>query len=348
MATSAPTYESLCRAIEHDDLAPVVLLHGEEGYYLDELVKRFEALLPEADRDYGLTVMYAPDTDALRVADVARQLPMMCPRQVVIVKEVQAVGAAWVGKLAKYAASPNPATVLVLCARGDVVKNKDFLAALKASGGIVFTAAKVRDYQLPALIADLIKSRGMSADPKAMTMLQEYIGADLSRLYNEISKLSQILGAGARITPEAVERNVGVSKDYNSYELVDAIAAKDFGKMMRIAAYFGSNPKASPLQMVIPAVFGLFSDMLVAIYAKDRTDAGLAAELGLNPKSAKFALARLRNGMKHYNAFQIIEIIDAIRTFDAMSKGSGSRQDATRLFHDLMFRIASAPGKLPV
>ncbi len=210
---------------------------------------------------------------------------------------------------------------------------------------MVFEAKKVRDSQLPALISSYIKSKGLSVEQKALEMLREYIGTDLSRLYNEIDKLTEILGPKAMVTPESIERNIGMSKDYNNYELIDAIASRDVEKMFRIARYFEANPKQNPIVVTSAALFEYFANMLIAFYAADRSERGLLNEFNLK---YEIQVRKYRIGMANYNAFQVIDIINAIRQFDAMCKGSGSRQDAYKLFHDLLFRIASTPGHLPV
>lgn len=345
MAAAAPTFDSLLRSINNNQLAPVYLLHGKEGYFIDQLVKAFERVVPEEDRDYALTNIYAPQVaDPQAIIDICRQLPMMTERQVVIVREAQTARADFVDRLARYAAQPTPSTVLVVASRGDKIKGKEFAKAA-AKSGVVFESKEVWPSQIPGLIGQYIKAKGLNADAKAIEMLGEFVGTSLSRLYNEIDKLAEILGPGAMVTPEAVERNIGVSKDYNNYELVDAIAAKDVAKMMRIAAYFEANPKQNPYVVTVSSVFGLFADLLQAYYTKDRSDRGLEQALGLRNA---FALKRIKQGMNNYNAFQIIEILDAVRRYDAMSKGSGSRMDPYKLLADLLFHIATAPGRLPV
>lgn len=344
-STPAPTFESISRALKRGESLPVMLFHGEEGYYTDELVKLVESLVAPDDRDFSLTTVYAPQADPKSVVDLCRSLPMMTDRQVVVVKEAQAVRADWLERLAAYAAAPTPSTVLAVCARGAAVKAPKLIKAIKGSGGLVFEAQKVKEWNIPRLLTAYIQSKGLSAEDKATEMLRDFIGADLSRLYNEVDKLTQILGPHARITAEAVERNVGISKEYNNFELIDALAVKDAAKTFRISAYFEANPKGAPLPMTVSAIFGFFSDILVAYYAKDRTDAGLRAELNLRND---FALRRLRAAMRNYNAFQVIEILHAVRVYDTMSKGGASRQDPYRLFHDLLHHILTAAGHLPV
>ncbi len=342
MAAPAVTYDSLCRQLANRQYSPVYLLHGEEGYYIDELVRRFEQILNEEEREFNLHVVYAPETEPAAIMDLCMQYPMMADRQVVIVKEGQAVPTAKLNQLHRYVSSPSATTMLVICCRGAQAKGKELLAAVKANG-VNFESKKLTDYNAPAIISDFIRSKGLKADQKALEMLRDFVGTDLSRLYNEIDKLITALGPGATVTAETVEKNIGMSKDYNNYELVDAIAVKDFEKTFRIAEYFKANPKNNPLVLSAATIFGFFADLLAAYYCADKSDKGMMDELKLR---SSFQLRRFRAAMQRYNAFQIIEIIAAIRRYDAMSKGVGSRQTDHQLFRDLLFHILTAPGNI--
>ncbi len=207
---------------------------------------------------------------------------------------------------------------------------------------MIFDSKKIADWNIAAYISEYIRKKGLNADQKAVEMLHDFVGTDLSRLFNEVDKLASLLPPNASITPEAIERNIGVSREYNSFELVDAIAARDPRRVFRILAYFKSNPKAVPLVMATASIFNFFTDLLVAYYTPDRSDAGLMAALGCKP----FALKRIKLGMSRYNALQIVEIIGAIRDFDVKSKGVGSRQNEHELFHQLAYHILSAPGRV--
>lgn len=342
MAAPSISFDALCRQIDNRQYSPVYLLHGEEGYYIDELIKRFEQILDEQDREFNLHVLYAPEVEPGAVMDLCMQYPMMADRQVVILKEGQSVTATELNKLARYVSSPAQTTVFVICVRGAQFKGKELLSAAGANG-VVFESQKLKDYNAPAVIAEFIKNRGLRAEPKALEMLRDFVGTDLSRLYNEIGKLTTILGAGATVTAEAVERNVGVSKDYNNFELVDAIAAKNFKKVFTICAYFQANPKANPIVMITAAIFSFFADLMAAYYCPDKSDQGLKNELKIRYDAG---LRRIRLGMSNYNAFQIIEIIAAIRRFDAMAKGVGSRQNGYALLQDFLYHILTAPGNI--
>lgn len=342
-AVPAPTYESIVKSLSERRYAPVYLLHGEEGYYIDALAKRFEDILPDDEKTFNQYILHAPETEPSQLMDLCRRMPMMSERQVVILKEAQAIRADKLNKLHSYVADPAPSTILVICCRGAVAKGKDLLAALKKSGAVIFESKKVTDYNAPALIGNYIKSKDLSAGQKALEMLRDFIGTDLSRLFNEIDKLASLLPPRAEITPDVIERHIGVSREFNSFELVDAIAARDGAKAFRILAYFRSNPKAVPLVMATASVFNFFADLLQAYYSPDRSDTGIMNELKLRNQ---FALRRIKLGMSRYTAVQVVEILSAIRNFDVQSKGVGSRQNEHQLFFDLIYHILSAPGRL--
>ena len=342
-AVPAPTYESIVKSLSERRYAPVYLLHGEEGYYIDALAKRFEDILPDDEKTFNQYILHAPETEPSQIIDLCRRMPMMSERQVVILKEAQAIRADKLNKLHSYVADPAPSTILVICCRGAVAKGKDLLAALKKSGAVIFESKKVTDYNAPALIGNYIKSKDLSAGQKALEMLRDFIGTDLSRLFNEIDKLASLLPPRAEITPDVIERHIGVSREFNSFELVDAIAARDGAKAFRILAYFRSNPKAVPLVMTTASVFNFFADLLQAYYSPDRSDTGIMNELKLRNQ---FALRRIKLGMSRYTAVQVVEILSAIRNFDVQSKGVGSRQNEHQLFFDLIYHILSAPGRL--
>lgn len=341
MASSTPTFSELKRQLAaRTSLAPVYLLHGEEGYYIDELVKCFEELLPEDERDFNLYVLYAPEAGVETVMDVCHRYPMMAERQVVIVKEGQAIRADQLNKLHSYVERPNPSTILVISCRGAQAKGKELLAAVKKNG-VIFESKRLNDRNLVPAISDLIKEKGLTVDTKSLSMLRDYIGADLSRLYNEIGKLALILGPGAMVTPEAIERNIGISKDYNNFELIDAIVARNAAKAFAIVEYFRNNPKNNPTVMTISSLFNQFSNLLIYHYTRDKSQSGYMDALGLK---SPWALKGYEMASRNYNVRQTIEIVSAIREFDTKSKGIGSRQNEYDLLKDLIFHILTARG----
>jgi DNA polymerase-3 subunit delta len=267
---------------------------------------------------------------------------MLAKRQVVIVKEVQSAGANFLNALATYVAHPSETTVLCLCCRGQQAKGAEFLKAMKNSGGVVFESKKLNERNIGSVVAEFIKEKGLSVDPKALTMLCDFIGTDLSRIYNEVDKLTVTLGKGAMVTPEAVERNIGISKDYNNFEFTSAIANADVEKALRIVRYFQANPKANPVQILVVVLFNFFSNMLIAYYAPDKSERGLLAELGFR---GPWQLKDIRSGMQHYGPWDVIEIIGLLRQFDNASKGNGSRLDPYDLLFDLVVHILHPMGQ---
>lgn len=340
---AAPTFESILADLRKGRVAPVYLLHGEEGYFIDELVKALGTVLPEDDRAFNSYVLHAPDTTVHTVMDLCHRIPMMAERQLIILKEAQMLRADELNKLHTYVRQPIESTIFVIVCRGAQAKGKDLMDACRKSGAVVFESKKITDYNAPAFISAYIRRKGLGADTKAVEMLRDFVGTDLSRLYGEIDKLATLLPPNATITPEVVERNIGISREFNSFELVDALSTRDAAKAFRIAAYFASNPKAAPLVMVSAAIFNLFADLLTAYYAADKSDDGLARELNLRNR---FAVGRIRTAMRNYSAARTVEILSAIRRYDAMSKGVGSRQQDQKLFYDLIYHILTAPGRI--
>lgn len=341
MATSSsPTFAELRRQVKAGAPAPVYLLHGEEGFYIDVLVKDFEALLPEADRDFNLYTLYAPQTEAATVDSTCRRFPVMAQRQMVILKEAQAVDARWLSKLIPYIDAPASTTVLVICCRGKEAAAAVVKAVRKS--GVCFDSKRPKN--ISTELAAVIKENNLNIEPKSLVMLTDYVGNDLSRLYNEVQKLAVALGPGAMITPEAIERNIGISKDYNNFELLDAIDSRNAAKAYAIAEYFRANPKNNPWVVTLSTIYNRFSNLLIYHFNRQKTPAEIAAAMGLR---SEWALKSYATAAKNYNAFQTIEIIGAIREADCHSKGIGSRTDPYDALHDLIFRIFTASGRLP-
>lgn len=346
MAAPALNFSTLLRQIKKgslSDLATVYLLHGEEGFFTDRLAEALIEHIPEADRDFNLTVLYGPQTNAASIHEACARFPMMSSRQMVVVRELQSMRATELDKLEPYLLNPSPHTVLVLIFRGEKAKGRTFLAAVRKSGAVAFESAKLKS--AAEAVTAMVRDRGMAIDAKGLAMLADHVGTDLSRIDNEVNKLAVALGPGASITPEAVERYVGISKDFNNFELVEALADRNLAKAFAIVDRFTADPKNHPVPPIVATIFGFFQNLTIYLFLADKTPANAAAALGL-----KFAsgVQRFERGSRQYNAFQTLEIISAIRLMDAQSKGYGSRQDPYALLHDLVYRILAARGQLPV
>ena len=343
MTAESVTFESLKSQLAKRQYAPIYLLHGEEGYYIDELVKLFEQILPSEERDFNMYTMYGAEVSPDTVMDACRRYPMMADRQIVILKEAQMFNATQLNRLHLYASQPSATTILVISHRGKEAKAKDLFAQIKKNNGVIFQSNRVKEQNVLNHIHSYIKIKGLNAEPKSLEMLRDFIGTDLSRLYNEIDKLALVLGSNAMITPESIERNIGVSKDYNNFELIEALAHRNAEKAYRIIEYFRLNTKNNPTVLIATAIFGYFSDLLTLYFSKDKSESTLMQMVGVKWPNH---FAKFKIGMKNYNAYQVIEIISAIRDFDAKSKGVGSRQNEYNLLKDLVFHIFSAPGDI--
>ncbi|MCM1292742.1 MAG: DNA polymerase III subunit delta [Bacteroides sp.] len=347
MATKAQTqtYAELLQSIKKRQFAPIYILSGEESFFIDRLAEAFEAVVPAEERDFNYYALYAPEITPETVVATCMRFPMMSDRQVVILKEAQAVRADIINKIHTYCKHPNPSTVLVICFRGDKAKGKDLIAGVKECGGVFFESKRLTDRSIGPAIEQIVRDHQLNIEAKAMSMLRDYIGLDMAKLYNEIEKLAFILGPGAMITPESIEQNIGISKDYNNYEFVDAIAGRDAPKAFRILKYFRSNPKNNPSILTAAALFGFFSSLLAMQFCRDKSRSSLMAAAGVKWDSH---MARFDKGARNYNARMTIEIISAIREFDTKSKGVGSRMNDQDLLYDLVYKVLTCRGNIGI
>ncbi len=336
-------YDELIRQINAGNLAPIYLLHGEEGYFIDELLKRFESLIPEGDRDFNLYTFYAPETNMDTIIDACRRYPMMSDYQVVIVKEAQAVTAAQLNRLHLYAKQPSSTTVLVVACRGEKCKAKDLIKEMATCRGEIFESSPLKDTAVGPAISKYIKDKGLNIDAKGLVMLRDFVGSDLSRIYNEVDKLTVALPNGASITPEAIEKHIGISKDYNNFELIGALANKDAKRAFTIVNHFKRDTKKNPFVVTIGTIWTYFSNLLLLLYSKDKSDVGLCAAIG---RKGSWLPTDYKAGMRNYNAWMLIEILRAIRVTDCKSKGVNSRMDPYDLLNDLVFHILTAKGSI--
>lgn len=343
MAQSSPslTFDSLRRAVASRNVAPVTLLHGEEGFFIDELVKAYEDLLPEADREFNLYVLYGTEAGPADVITRCQGYPMMADRRVVIVKEAQGWSADEWGLLASYVAKPVPTTALVVASRGKTVNSKVLLSAIASVRGVNFESKKLKDAAVASCVVQLVKSKGLNIEQAGTELFCDYVGSDVARLYSQIEKLSVALEPGAMITPEVIERHIGISKEFNTFELRDAIMARDINKAIRIVEFFRANPKNNPAIPVPAMIFAGFSELMVYQFMRDKSPSAVMGALGLKWSSQ---VARIEKAARSYNARMTIDIISAIRDCDRKMKGVGSRQDPYDLLRDLVFYIMTTRG----
>ncbi len=342
--SAGPSFRDIMTSIKKGQFSPVYILMGDEPYYIDQISKALENhVIDEADRDFNQIVFYGADSEIGRVIGSAQQYPVMSDRQLVMLKEAQSMPQArqQLDKLASYVRHPNPSTVLAVVYKGESLSStSQLIKAAQETGSVVFKSERLRDYQLGAPIMDYCGSLGVGIDDKAVTLLCDYIGSPLSKLFGEIDKLMVAVGKDVkRITPELIERNIGISKDFNTFELVKALSRKDYAKAMLIVEYFSKNPKQNPGVMTGATLFNFFSRLFIACVTKDKSDNSLMAALEL--KSA-YALKDYRDGMQRYNARQALAAVHALRDYDCKSKGIGSTQNEFELLKELIFKICTA------
>lgn len=342
--SAGPTFREIMAAIKKREFAPVYILMGEEPYYIDRIVEALENnVVEEADRDFNTVVYYGSDAEIGRVIGSAQQYPVMADRQLVMLKEAQAMTQAkmQLDKLAPYVGRPNKTTVLVVAYKGDALPaTSALMKRAKEADCIVFCSDRLKDYQLSGPIMDYCASQGMGIDDKAVSLLCDYIGNPLSKLFGEIDKL--IIAAGSdvkRITPELIERNIGISKDFNTFELVKACARRDYPKAMMIVEYFSRNPKQNPGVVTVATLFKFFSNLFIATVTRDKSDQSLMEALDLKNV---YALRDYRDGLQFYNARQALAAVHSLREYDVHSKGIGSTQNEFELLKELIFKIFTA------
>ena len=330
-------FESIRKDIQNKKFSPVYFLYGEEPYFIDELTAALQQnVLSEEEKAFNEHVFYGNDMQMEDIVLQARQFPMMSDYQLVVVKEAQHLSKQ-LDKLENYVQQPSPSTVLVFNykygkpdGRISSIKKikKDFILA---------ESAKIYENQVPQYIRELVKSKGLQIETKAEAMLAENIGNNLSRLHNEIDKLNVVLKDKKRITPEIVERHIGISKDYNNFELTKAISEGEFVRAFEIIKYFGQNPKNNSIYMTLAILFNFFSKVLLLHTLSDKSNASVSSALKLNPRHASEYI----NAAKRFPLKKVTAIIGFLRETDVKSKGVGATGSVTEeeLMRELLYRI---------
>lgn len=314
------TFDAIMRELQDGKYRPVYYLHGEESYYIDKIADYIaeHALVPE-ERDFNQTILFGSDVNASQVADAARRYPMMAERQVVIVKEAQNIKNT--DALEKYLKQPQASTVLVICHKNGKIdgRKREYVKAIQQAG-ILFESSKLKEKELPGFIESYLKGKNVGIDPKSTQLIADAIGADLSRLTSELDKVMLSLPEqDRRVTPQVVEDQIGVSKDFNTFEFKDAIVNRNIFKANQIMNYFDKNPKAGSIYSFLPMVFNYFQNLMVAYYCPKRNSQEAVADwLELrSPWAAKDYMT----GMRNYTGRKVMDIIGKIREIDAKSKG---------------------------
>lgn len=315
---------------------------GEEAYYIDKIMEALEQeVVAEEDKEFDQTILFGADTNAGMVMEAAGRFPMMSPRQLVMLKEAQGMFQAKnsLDKLKPYISNPNPNTVLAISFKGDVLnKTSELMKAVKKNSAvIVFESPMVKEYRLPPVIKDYCSAKKISIEDKAVELLISNVGTSLTSLFSEIEKLRVVQkGDDKRITADMVYDHIGVSREFNNFELVAAIASRNYFQSMRIIRHFENNPKANPTVLTTGQLFTFFQRMVLATFSADKSDNALLKALNLK---GSWQLKDIRTGLMHYNASQAVNAIHAIRRFDTKSKGVDSFQKEYPLLMELVFTL---------
>ena len=340
------TFTSLSKDIKGGAFKNIYVLQGEEPYFIDRLQQLIiDTVLTEDQRDFNLSLFYGNTANVREVISACQQYPAFSQYKVVVVREAQLIPKQPGHKndldlFATYAEKPLSSTVLVICHKGASLKSKPFSDALKSSNnGVLFTSNKVREgRELETMIVSYANSLGCNIDSKATSMLADHIGTDISRQFSELDKLA-ILSEDKNITPLLIERNVGISKDFNSFELEDALARRDAAKAFRIVDYFERNPKNNPVVQVIAMLFSFFSSTLIVSTSPDKSPQAVMALVGT---SSTWRVRKFLDATRMYNTRSLVNIIGYLRECDTRSKGIGSRQDQYALLKELIYKMLHA------
>jgi len=338
MAKKEHTFDNIIADIRAKNFCPVYFLMGEEPFFIEQITNLLISnVLDDGERDFNQMIMYGADTNAPAIINAAKRFPMMSKYQLVVVREAQLIRD--IELLVNYVKNPLPSTILVVNYKYKTLDRRRMLAAVVDKNGVLFESKKVPDYKMPAFITSLLHSRNLKIDTKSAQMLSDYIGNDLNRLVKELDKLTIILADRKlnAITPELIEQNIGISKEYNNFELIKALSIKDILKANRIIQYFEKNPKSNPIQMTLPILFNYFSNLMICYYGSDKSENGIMNTLGFRNS---FQAKDYSIGIRSYSAMKVFTLIGDIRETEAKSKGVGnSNTTDSQLLKELIYKI---------
>lgn len=332
------TFEAALKDIEAGQFRPLYLLHGQESYYIDRLAAAIEAnALTESERAFNETILYGKDLEPQTVIDTARRYPMMAARQLVVIREAQEMRN--LKDLESYVENPADTTVLVICHKHKKLPLNTKLGKALSAKAVVFESKPLYDNKVPAWISNYLADHNYRVAPDASALLAEYLGTELSKIANELDKLMLNLPKGSTVDTQAVERLVGISKDYNVFELQKALGLKDRVKAFRIVNYFTANPKKNPLPVVLGSLYGYFSKLYVFSEVARQSEPDILQALGLR---SGFFLREYRAAARHYDRRGAEAVISILREFDLKFKGVDFNTTTTKegeLLKEMVWRI---------
>lgn len=337
MAKTGPTYDSIMRDLQARHFSPIYILMGEESYFIDKISDYIaENVLQPEERDFNQNIVFGSDINAAQIVDLAKGYPMMAEYRVVIVKEAQNLRGTDV--IEKYLKNPVKSTILVLCHKNGTIDRRKKLIGRSEALGVVFESKKMRESELPSFIASYLKQKNVTIDYKSTAMIADHIGSDLNRMISVLDKLLISLPENNRVVvPEVIEKQIGVSKDFNAFELRSALVNRDVFKANQIIKYFDNNPKAGSIFSFLPLLFSYFQNLMIAYYAPSKNENAVAQFLDLR---GGWAARDYITGMKNYSGKKTMQIIAKFREIDAKSKGINNPNTSTGdLMKELIFYI---------
>jgi DNA polymerase-3 subunit delta len=335
----ATTFEEIMSDLKNRIFKPVYFLAGEEPYYIDLITEYIEEkVLPEAEKAFNQIIFYGDDTTVSSIMDTSKRFPMMSSHQVLIIKEAQSLKK--IEELASYVEKPLVSTILVINYKYKSLDKRTKLYKLLESSAVYFESNRLRDYQVPQWIERYLMVKGIKTEPNASAMLTEYLGTDLHKIVNELDKLLITLPAGKPvITTDLIEKNIGISKDFNNFELQKAVGDKNIYRANMIVHYFADNPRDNPVNLTIASLFSFFSKLLTYHYLPDKSKNNVASALKINP----FFVRDYETAAARYDAKRSVHIIGLLRTYDMKSKGYGDLSSPPGdLLKELVYKILHA------
>jgi DNA polymerase-3 subunit delta len=330
-------FDQIMQELKKKIYHPVYFLSGDEPYYIDMVSDYIEDnVLTEADKGFNQMVFYGRDTDQMTVMEAARRFPMMASLQVLIVKEAQE----WksLDSLKKYLAAPSQSTILVINYKYKKIDGRTEVAKLLKKKAVYFESKRIRDYQMPHWVDKYAREHGYSIAPQAAQMLADFLGENLVKVVNEMKKLFILLPKGTLITPDHIEKNIGVSKDYNPFELTNALGNRDVLKANRIIHYFAANPNSNPFPVIMGALFSYYTRLFRYHFLPNKSESEVMKRLNI---ASAFIARKTIDEAKRYTPTKIFEIIGLLREFDMKSKGVDASGDVSQedLYKELIYKI---------
>ncbi|NND94606.1 MAG: DNA polymerase III subunit delta [Flavobacteriales bacterium] len=329
------SYESIIKDIKAKKFSPVYLLHGEESYFTEEVSKLIidHAMSPE-EREFNQTILYGRDTDVKDLVSAAKRFPMMSQYHLVVLREAQDMKK--IEQLEELLLNPVQSTILVLAFKKKVDQRKKWVKAA-ARSGIVFASNKIPEWKLGEWVRKASRSKQLDLDMKSASMLVEFIGDDLQKIDMDLEKLRMLTKSGKSITPDLIQKVIGVSRDYNIFELQDALIDKNARKAQTIVKYFSSDPRSHPIQPIIGALFGMYSRMIM-LYAEKALDPDSATKV---LKAKPFYAKKILSGTKRYSYGSLVRNVSVLREYDLKSKGVGATGSTSQgeLMKEMVFKL---------